>query len=125
MAAEKPGTIEQESEQQNLIEFENSLLTMENLDRSSPEMWPEKIPGVTDFINSYNNHIVSKMPYSKELTEDDQNYLQELAALPTANLIAKVKELHDIAYQLGVEESKEVTRGKYLNIFSKSNKTDT
>jgi hypothetical protein len=32
-------------------------------------------------------------------------------------LISKVKELHDIAYQLGVEESKEITRGTYLNLF--------
>lgn len=46
----------------------------------------------------------------------------ELAALPIAGFIGKVKELHDIAYQLGVEESKEVTRGKYLNIFNNNNK---
>lgn len=32
----------------------------------------------------------------------------------------KVKELHDTAYKLGVEESKEMTRGKYLDIFGKS-----
>lgn len=50
------------------------------------------------------------------------NILSELAALPIAGFIGKVKELHDIAYQLGVEESKEVTRGKYLNIFNNNNK---
>lgn len=34
------------------------------------------VPGVTDFINSYNNtHIPPKMPYSKELTEEDQTYM--------------------------------------------------
>lgn len=43
----------------------------------------------------------------------------ELASLTTAGLISKVKELHDIAYQLGVEEAKEITRGKYLNLFNK------
>lgn len=46
-----------------------------------------------------------------------------LASLSTAGLIMKVKELHDIAYKLGVDESKEMTRGKYLNIFSKSNQS--
>lgn len=47
-------------------------------------------------------------------------YFLELAALSTSGLISKVKELHDIAYQLGVEESTEVTRGKYLNLFSRN-----
>lgn len=44
----------------------------------------------------------------------------EYASLPTGGLIAKVKELHDIAYQLGVEEAKEMTRGKYLNLFKRT-----
>lgn len=48
----------------------------------------------------------------------------ELANLSTSRFFSKVKELHDIAYQLGVEESKEVTRGKYLNIFSKEQEDD-
>ncbi|CAG9766373.1 unnamed protein product [Ceutorhynchus assimilis] len=119
MASPKPGIIEQDVGQEILDNFTKSLLTMENLDRSSPEMWPEKVPGVTDFINSYNTQFPSKMPYSKELTAEDQNYMQQLAALSSANLIAKVKEMHDIAYQLGVEESKEVTKGKYLNMFNR------
>ncbi|KAJ8950986.1 hypothetical protein NQ318_006370 [Aromia moschata] len=120
MASTKPGSIEQDQEQA-LQEFAHSLLSMENLDRTSPELWPEKIPGVTDFINSFQTtpQSVTKLPYSRELTQEDQNYLHQLASLPTAGLIAKVKELHDIAYQLGVEESKEVTRGKYLNLFNK------
>lgn len=45
----------------------------------------------------------------------------EYASLSTSGLIAKVKELHDVAYQLGVEESKEMTRGKYLNLFKRTN----
>lgn len=32
-------------------------------------------------------------------------------------LIKEVKKLHDMAYELGVEEAREMTRGKYLNIF--------
>ncbi|KAL1493895.1 hypothetical protein ABEB36_009577 [Hypothenemus hampei] len=125
MASEKPGTIEPDGVEQNLEDFGNSLLSMENMDRSSPEMWPEKVPGVTDFINSYNNtHIPTKLPYSKEFTDEDRAYIQQLATFPTSGLIAKVKELHDIAYELGVEESKEVTRGKYLNIFNKNNENE-
>lgn len=34
------------------------------------------MPGVTDFMNSYSNtHVPPKMPYSKEFTEEDQNYM--------------------------------------------------
>lgn len=44
-----------------------------------------------------------------------------LASLSTSGLIMKVKELHDIAYKLGVEESREMTRGQYLDIFNKNN----
>lgn len=38
------------------------------------------------------------------------------------SLIAEVKKLHDLAYQLGLEEAKEMTRGKYLNIFKNKEK---
>lgn len=43
----------------------------------------------------------------------------ELGSLTTSGLIMEVKKLHDLAYQLGLEEAKEMTRGKYLNIFSR------
>nr|CAH7716543.1 unnamed protein product [Callosobruchus chinensis] len=120
MASNRPGSIERE--QDHLEDFGRSLLSMENLDRSSPELWPEKIPGMTEFISSFQStpQSTTKPPYSKELSQEDQNYMHQLASLSTSGLIGKVKELHDIAYQLGVEESKELTRGKYLNLFNKS-----
>ncbi|XP_050507471.1 protein lin-52 homolog isoform X2 [Diabrotica virgifera virgifera] len=113
-----------DSDQEELREFGSSLISMENLDRASPELWPEKIPGVTEFINSFQTtpNSTTKLPYSKELTHEDQNYVHQLATLSTSGLIGKVKELHDIAYQLGIEESKEVTRGKYLNLFNRDKK---
>ena len=45
--------------------------------------------------------------------------LPELGSLPVPTLLNEVKRLHDIAYELGIEERKEMTRGKYLNIFKK------
>lgn len=45
-------------------------------------------------------------------------FFLELGSLSTSGLIMEVKRLHDLAYQLGLEEAKEMTRGKYLNIFS-------
>jgi len=46
-----------------------------------------------------------------------KNFLAELGNLTMTGLISEVKKLHDLAYQLGLEEAKEMTRGKYLNIF--------
>lgn len=37
----------------------------------------------------------------------------------TSELIAEVKQLQNLAYQLGLEEAKEMTRGKYLNILTR------
>ena len=45
----------------------------------------------------------------------------ELENLPISTLLNEVKRLHDIAYELGIEERKEMTRGKYINIFRKRN----
>ena len=45
----------------------------------------------------------------------------ELGNLPISTLLNEVKRLHDIAYELGIEERKEMTRGKYINIFRKKN----
>lgn len=49
-------------------------------------------------------------------------FVSELGALSQAGLISEIKKLYDQAYQLGVEEAREMTRGKYLNIFSQNNR---
>ncbi|CAG9860782.1 unnamed protein product [Phyllotreta striolata] len=112
------------ADQEELQEFGTNLLSMENLDRTSPELWPEKIPGITELMSNYQStpQSATKLPYSKDLTQEDEHYLHHLATLSAPALIGKVKELHDIAYQLGVEESKQVTRGKYLNLFNREKK---
>lgn len=42
----------------------------------------------------------------------------ELGNLPKSGLIAEIRRLYDEGYQLGLDEGKEITRGKYLNIFT-------
>ncbi len=44
-------------------------------------------------------------------------YSTDLSSMPVSSLLSEVKRLHDVAYELGIEERKEMTRGKYLNIF--------
>ena len=113
---------------------DNFLLSSENL-RASPELWPEKIPGSDNFTKT-----VGKLAKDGEngLTQDDIRNIYrksvkfkihaaylilyfmfvELGSLPKTEIVAEIRRLYDEGYQLGVEEAKEVTRGKYLNIFT-------
>ncbi|XP_060804268.1 protein lin-52 homolog [Amyelois transitella] len=119
--AAKQSSLEQEGQAASddipLASLEESLLSLEKLDRASPELWPEQIPGVSEFapVQSGNQ---SPPSWNKGLTVSDVNYMQQLSTLSTSVFIMEVKQLHDLAYQLGLEEAKEMTRGKYLNIFS-------
>lgn len=47
----------------------------------------------------------------------DNTLLAELGCMSAAAIVNELKRIHDQAYQLGVQEAKEMTRGKYLNIF--------
>jgi len=44
------------------------------------------------------------------------NLLQEFGSLTASNLIEEIRKLQNLAYQLGLEEAKEMTRGRYLSI---------
>nr|CAD7573858.1 unnamed protein product [Timema californicum] len=115
MAAIEPGRVQSVDE----TVFEESLLSTEKLDRTSPELWPEQIPGVLEFMSTQSTSNGSPQPWTKSLDNDDMNLLHQFGSLTAAELIAEVKKLHDVAYQLGLEEAKEMTRGKYLNILNR------
>ncbi|OBS77466.1 hypothetical protein A6R68_16065, partial [Neotoma lepida] len=63
-------------------DLEASLLSFEKLDRASPDLWPEQLPGVAEFAASF----------------------KKLGSLTTANLMEKVRGLQNLAYQLGLDE---------------------
>uniref|UniRef100_A0A673HYM5 Protein lin-52 homolog n=1 Tax=Sinocyclocheilus rhinocerous TaxID=307959 RepID=A0A673HYM5_9TELE len=86
-------------------DFESSLLSFEKLDRASPDLWPEQLPGVSEFAASFKNPITNSPPkWMAELESEDIEMLKELGSLTTANLMEKVKGLQNLAYQLGLEE---------------------
>ncbi|XP_032812033.1 protein lin-52 homolog isoform X1 [Petromyzon marinus] len=105
-------------------DMEQSLLSFEKLDRSSPELWPEQIPGVAEFAASFKSPIASSPPkWMADLEKDDLDMLQEFGSLTMANLMEKVRGLQNLAYQLGLDESaREMTRGKFLNILERPKK---
>ncbi|XP_061651838.1 protein lin-52 homolog isoform X1 [Phyllopteryx taeniolatus] len=88
-------------------DFETSLLSFEKLDRASPDLWPEQLPGVAEFAASCKNPITNSPPkWMAELESEDIEMLKELGSLTTANLMEKVKGLQNLGYQLGLEEFK-------------------
>ncbi|KAG5897145.1 hypothetical protein JTB14_020874 [Gonioctena quinquepunctata] len=109
MATEKPGRFQPDlQDQEDLEDLGPSLLSMENLDRTSPELWPEKIPGVTEFINSFQStpQNATKLPYSREFTHDDENYLHQLASLSTSGLIGKSERTPRYCLSTGIGNPK-------------------
>ncbi|KAH6926259.1 hypothetical protein HPB50_015934 [Hyalomma asiaticum] len=67
---------------------------------------------------SSNVHAMSAKP-KWALDEDGLVMLQELGSLTAAALLEKVKDLQNLAYKLGIEESREMTRGRFLDILRK------
>ncbi|KAK1339353.1 hypothetical protein QTO34_020036 [Cnephaeus nilssonii] len=86
-------------------DLEASLLSFEKLDRASPDLWPEQLPGVAEFAASFKSPITSSPPkWMAEIERDDFDMLKELGSLTTANLMEKVRGLQNLAYQLGLDE---------------------
>jgi len=55
----------------------------------------------------------------QEMDKHDFTLIGRYSKLTPNELIAEVKQLQNMAYQLGLEEAKEMTRGKYLNILTR------
>jgi len=109
-------------DQEELEELEQSLQALERLDRSSPDLWPDQIPGVHQFLPTtpgpgQGEEVQGE--YLQNLSREDLETLMQLGGLSVPQLMGEVKRLQNIAYQLGQEETKEMTRGKYLNILRK------
>ncbi|RTG81926.1 protein lin-52 [Schistosoma bovis] len=95
------------------------LLSHDNLDRASPDLWPEQ--SVTEFLTSRQNEINLHTPpkYATDLDKEDLELIHDFGSLSTQQLMDKIKHLQNLAYQVGLEEAKEMTRGKFLNILGK------
>lgn len=104
-----------------LQDLEDNLLALEKLDRASPDLWPDHIPGVSQFVplEMSNDSPANNANVLTDLSNEDLSTIYQLGNLPVAPLLNEVKRLHDIAYELGIEERKEMTRGKYLNILKR------
>lgn len=94
-------------------------MSMEKLDRSSPDLWPDQLPGIYDFASLVSSPVTPR-PCTPPLTltPQDTALLYQFGALSPEELIEEVRKLQNVAYQLGVEEAKQMTRGKYLHVLA-------
>ncbi|XP_003427333.1 protein lin-52 homolog [Nasonia vitripennis] len=100
------------------IATEDSLMSLEKIQgRESPDLWPEE--SITRFITQ-NLTSIDVPTWSMDLTTDDKQEALRLGQLSKEEIALEVKKLLDSAYHLGVDEAKEMTRGKYLSIFKQS-----
>ncbi|XP_016981129.1 protein lin-52 homolog [Drosophila rhopaloa] len=98
---------------------EDELISMETL-RASPVQWPERFPGMDEFLTMSDTPIYTRTTdYANNLTTEDTAKINQLSQLTPEELIEKIKSMHDEIYQLGLREAKEMTRGKLLGIFDR------
>lgn len=101
-------------------DLDQMLLSEENLDRASPDLWPEQIPGVSEFAAGSPLASTDTTPkWVSDFEKADMDMIQELGSLSTTQVLEKVKGLQNLAYTLGMEEAHEMTRGKFLNILER------
>ncbi|KAK9512381.1 hypothetical protein O3M35_000825 [Rhynocoris fuscipes] len=81
----------------------------------------QRVPGVTEYAARHSisgSSIPNVLEAVRNFDAEDHKLLKFYGSLPKEALIQELKKLHDQAYKLGLEESKEMTRGKYLNILT-------
>jgi len=110
------------------ISPEDELRSNERLDRSSPDLWPQNLSSAAQHILAKNSIKTgeSEQPlgiWAQGLDPEDINLLHQFGSLTSSSLVEEVKKLQNIAYQLGLEESKEMTRGKLLHVLDEEEAT--
>ena len=56
-----------------------------------------------------------------ELKDDEADYMfRELKTFSIVQLVNKIRDIHNMTYELGVNEGLEMTRAKLLNVFDSS-----
>jgi hypothetical protein len=107
------------------VPLEDQLKSQERLDRSSPDLWPQNMPTSAQQVFSKNNiktsHLDSVGSWAQGLDPEDINLLHQFGSLTSSSLVEEVKKLQNIAYQLDLEEKKELTRGRLLHVLDSEN----
>ncbi|XP_058173457.1 protein lin-52 homolog [Anopheles ziemanni] len=76
----------------------------------SPQMWHANDPDL------------AQQPWMKGFTQEDINAMYQLGALSKNGLIVEIKKIFDQAYSIGLQEAKELSKGKSLDIFANTSR---
>lgn len=69
---------------------------------------------------NFSNAILDKTltGQDKDINDDEADYmLKELKTFSIVQLVNKIRDIHNMTYELGVNEGMEMTRARLLNIF--------
>uniref|UniRef100_A0A1I7XK94 Protein lin-52 homolog n=1 Tax=Heterorhabditis bacteriophora TaxID=37862 RepID=A0A1I7XK94_HETBA len=99
-----------------------SLTCPESLRRApSPELFPENVPGAWQ-MNRENEVLLpgsKQRTFRTDLEPDDVKLVNELGRLTPDQLAEYIKTLQSSAFSLGVEEARQFSKGKVLQIFKR------
>lgn len=107
---------DQEVEATTINITEESLVSQETLERSSPEIWGDN--SVQKFVAKFHPSPSSESPTWLDITPDDKKEIARLESLNEDELMMMAKGLFDRAYFLEKEELVEMQKGKLLNIYN-------
>ena len=78
------------------------------------------MPGLREFMakypNMFNPNKIKSNNWLKGLCKEDLELLCNLGKLHPTQISMKIKELHNMAVELNVEEDREMSRGKVLGV---------
>ncbi|XP_053203401.1 protein lin-52 homolog [Panonychus citri] len=116
--------------QTNCETQEELLSCQETLDRSSPTLWPQPVPGLLDFIKKSEpewklGECEWDLSELDRLETEDYESIYYFRESKPLQLLEQIQEINDYAYQLDLEESREVNRGIILNIFDNHHQPET
>uniref|UniRef100_A0A7I4YPQ8 Cation_ATPase_N domain-containing protein n=1 Tax=Haemonchus contortus TaxID=6289 RepID=A0A7I4YPQ8_HAECO len=98
-----------------------ALTCGESLQRApSPVLFPENVPGAAKVNTEHDGMLPSKQrSFRTDLSPDDVKLVNELGRLTPDQLADYIKNVQNTAYSLGIEEARQFSRGKMLQIFSR------
>ncbi|VDM63225.1 unnamed protein product [Angiostrongylus costaricensis] len=98
-----------------------TLTCVESLQRApSPILFPENVPGAGKHNTEHDGMCTSKQKsFRTDLSPDDVKLVNELGRLTPDQLAEYIKNVQNTAYSLGIDEARQFSRGKMLQIFSR------
>ncbi|ETN80070.1 hypothetical protein RB195_003364 [Necator americanus] len=103
------------------VQSSGPLTCAESLQRApSPILFPENVPGAGKHNTEHDGMFTNKQKnFRTDLSPDDVKLVNELGRLTPDQLAEYIKNVQNTAYTLGIDEARQFSRGKMLQIFKR------